>query len=83
MPKNGHFPEKCQKTGFLAVWAHKRPFWAFLALLAQGFYINPSGGGPGGLGSPRGLPGPCPGGSRDPVPGIPGIQDPRIPLPRG
>jgi len=46
MAKNGHFGQKTRKMGFLRVLAHKRAFWPFLGLLAQGFYINPSRRGP-------------------------------------
>jgi len=83
------FSENAGKTRFFGVLGLKRPFLALLGLLAQGFYINPSGALPRGRGSPpRGL-----GGLGTRVPGdrggpeTSGIPDPGIgvwkPLPPG
>jgi len=83
------FSENAGKTRFFGVLGLKRPFSALLGLLAQGFYINPSGALPRGRGSPpRGL-----GGLGTRVPGdrggpeTSGIPDPGIgvwkPLPPG
>jgi len=83
------FSENAGKTRFFGVLGLKRPFSALLGLLAQGFYINPSGPLPQGRGSPpRGL-----GGLGTRVPGdrggpeTSGIPDPEIgvrsPLPPG
>jgi len=83
------FSENAGKTRFFGVLGLKRPFSALLGLLAQGFYINPSGALPRGRGSPpRGLEGL---GTRVPGdqggPETSGIPDPGIgvrkPLPPG
>jgi len=57
MSKNRHFWRFWPKTAFLAVFARKRPFWAFLGLPRGLFYINPWLGGrgrPGAWESPPG-----------------------------
>jgi len=68
MSKNRHFWRFWPKTAFLAVFARKRPFWAFLGLPRGLFYINPW---LGGAGAPRGLgePSRSPGSPGSPVPG--------------
>jgi len=45
------FSENAGKTRFFGVLGLKRPFLALLGLLAQGFYINPSGPLPRGRGA--------------------------------